>query len=191
MGILQTLSALPGTFTRPRVARPPCESFQVEYDGARDCRAERNLVEQAFKLHRSGKMLVPIIDDASSPQGGRSRTSRYDRFGRSRSWQCTPSTQRKTCPAHRIATTKARLSCRAVAASAKADRLPFRMRARPSTIKPYRLNSARRTTRVRRVTRTTRVRRVTTTDQHSAAHCDRNTAAVPEKRTPGTRGSVS
>jgi MSHA biogenesis protein MshM len=41
-----------------------CEAFQVEHDGARDCRAERNLVEQAFKLHRSGKMLVPIIDDA-------------------------------------------------------------------------------------------------------------------------------
>jgi MSHA biogenesis protein MshM len=41
-----------------------CEAFQVEHDGARDCRAERNLVEQAFKLHRSGKLLVPIIDDA-------------------------------------------------------------------------------------------------------------------------------
>ncbi len=41
-----------------------CEAFQVEYDGARDSKAERNLVEQAFKLHQSGKMIVPIIDDA-------------------------------------------------------------------------------------------------------------------------------
>ncbi|MDA1086800.1 MAG: AAA family ATPase [Verrucomicrobia bacterium] len=41
-----------------------CEAFQVEYEGARDCRAERALVEQVFKLHRAGKMIVPIIDDA-------------------------------------------------------------------------------------------------------------------------------
>lgn len=41
-----------------------CEAFQIEHDGARDCRAERQLVDQAFKLHRAGKMLVPIIDDA-------------------------------------------------------------------------------------------------------------------------------
>jgi len=40
-----------------------CDAFQVEYDGARDCKAERNLVEQAFKMHQSGKMIVPIIDD--------------------------------------------------------------------------------------------------------------------------------
>jgi type II secretory pathway predicted ATPase ExeA len=40
-----------------------CDAFQVEYDGARDCKAERNVVEQAFKLHRAGKMIVPIIDD--------------------------------------------------------------------------------------------------------------------------------
>jgi MSHA biogenesis protein MshM len=41
-----------------------CAAFQVEYDGALDSRAERRLVEQAFKLHQSGKMIVPIIDDA-------------------------------------------------------------------------------------------------------------------------------
>jgi type II secretory pathway predicted ATPase ExeA len=40
-----------------------CDAFQVEYDGVRDCKGERNLVEQAFKLHQSGKMIVPIIDD--------------------------------------------------------------------------------------------------------------------------------
>jgi MSHA biogenesis protein MshM len=41
-----------------------CDAFQVQVDGARDCKAERNLVEQAFKMHRNGKMIVPIIDDA-------------------------------------------------------------------------------------------------------------------------------
>lgn len=40
-----------------------CDAFQVEYDGARDAKAERNLVEQAFKLHQNGKTIVPIIDD--------------------------------------------------------------------------------------------------------------------------------
>ncbi len=40
-----------------------CDAFQVEYDGARDRKAERKLVEQAFKLYQNGKMIVPIIDD--------------------------------------------------------------------------------------------------------------------------------
>jgi len=40
-----------------------CDAFQVEYDGLRDCKGERNLVQQAFKLHQNGKMIVPIIDD--------------------------------------------------------------------------------------------------------------------------------
>ena len=41
-----------------------CDAFQVEHEGQRDCRAEKALVEHAFKLHRNGKMIVPIIDDA-------------------------------------------------------------------------------------------------------------------------------
>jgi len=41
-----------------------CEAAQVEYDGTRDSKAEIKLVDQAFKLHRAGKMIVPIIDDA-------------------------------------------------------------------------------------------------------------------------------
>src|SRR5271157_1669874 len=40
-----------------------CEAFQIELDG-RDCKCERLLVQEAFRLHRTGKMLVPIIDDA-------------------------------------------------------------------------------------------------------------------------------
>lgn len=40
-----------------------CDAFQVEHDGSRDAKGERNLVEQAFKIHQSGKMIVPIIDD--------------------------------------------------------------------------------------------------------------------------------
>jgi type II secretory pathway predicted ATPase ExeA len=41
-----------------------CGAFDVEYDGLRDCRAERNLIEEAYKRHRAGKLLVPIVDDA-------------------------------------------------------------------------------------------------------------------------------
>jgi len=40
-----------------------CQAFQIEFEG-RDHRCERLLVEEAFKIHRAGKMLVPIIDDA-------------------------------------------------------------------------------------------------------------------------------
>ncbi len=40
-----------------------CEAFEIEYHG-RDHRCERLLVQEAFRLHRNGKMLVPIIDDA-------------------------------------------------------------------------------------------------------------------------------
>jgi len=40
-----------------------CEAFQVEFDG-RDCKCERLLVQEAFKVHRLNKMLVPIVDDA-------------------------------------------------------------------------------------------------------------------------------
>lgn len=41
-----------------------CQAAQVEYDGAHDSKAEIKLVQQAFKLHREGKTIVPILDDA-------------------------------------------------------------------------------------------------------------------------------
>lgn len=40
-----------------------CGAFQIEFDG-HDHHCEKLLVQEAFRLHRSGKMLVPIIDDA-------------------------------------------------------------------------------------------------------------------------------
>lgn len=40
-----------------------CQAFQIEFTG-HDHQCERLLVQEAFKIHRSGKMLVPIIDDA-------------------------------------------------------------------------------------------------------------------------------
>jgi len=40
-----------------------CEAFQIQFEG-RDHHCERLLVQEAFRLHRTGKMLVPIIDDA-------------------------------------------------------------------------------------------------------------------------------
>ncbi len=40
-----------------------CDAFGIEHEG-RDHRCEKLLVQEAFRLHRSGKMLVPVIDDA-------------------------------------------------------------------------------------------------------------------------------
>lgn len=40
-----------------------CEAFQIEFAG-RDHHCERLLVQEAFRVYRAGKMLVPIIDDA-------------------------------------------------------------------------------------------------------------------------------
>lgn len=40
-----------------------CEAFQIDFEG-HDHRCERLLVQEAFRLHRTGKMIVPIIDDA-------------------------------------------------------------------------------------------------------------------------------
>lgn len=40
-----------------------CQAFQIEHDG-RDCKCEAALVQEAFRLHRKGLMIVPIIDDA-------------------------------------------------------------------------------------------------------------------------------
>lgn len=49
--------------TYTNTVRILCAAFQIKFDG-RDCRCEKELIEEAFKLHRNGKMLVPIIDDA-------------------------------------------------------------------------------------------------------------------------------
>ena len=40
-----------------------CAAFQIEFNG-QDHHCEKLLVQEAFRLHRAGKMLVPIIDDA-------------------------------------------------------------------------------------------------------------------------------
>lgn len=40
-----------------------CEAFKVEYEG-RDHKCERMLVAESFRLHRSNKLLMPVIDDA-------------------------------------------------------------------------------------------------------------------------------
>jgi len=40
-----------------------CDAFHIEFNG-HDHHCEKLLVQEAFKIHRSGKMLVPIIDDA-------------------------------------------------------------------------------------------------------------------------------
>ena len=55
-----------------------CDAFQVEYDGLRDCRGEKALVEQAFKLHRAGKMIVPLCE-AFDYVKWRPATSRFPR----------------------------------------------------------------------------------------------------------------
>jgi len=49
--------------TYHNILRILCESFQIELE-SRDFQCERSLIKEAFKIHRSGKMLVPIIDDA-------------------------------------------------------------------------------------------------------------------------------
>lgn len=49
--------------TYTNTVRILCSGFQIDFDG-RDCRCEKELIEEAFKLHRKGRMLVPIIDDA-------------------------------------------------------------------------------------------------------------------------------
>ena len=40
-----------------------CQAFSIDFEG-HDHRCERLLVQEAFSLHRAGKLLVPIIDDA-------------------------------------------------------------------------------------------------------------------------------
>ena len=40
-----------------------CQAFQIEFEG-HDHHCERLLVQEAFRIHRAGQMLVPVIDDA-------------------------------------------------------------------------------------------------------------------------------
>jgi type II secretory pathway predicted ATPase ExeA len=40
-----------------------CAAFQIEF-GGHDHHCEKLLVQEAFRLHRAGRLLVPIIDDA-------------------------------------------------------------------------------------------------------------------------------
>ena len=49
--------------TYTNTVRILCQAFQIAFDG-RDCRCESMLIEEAFKMYRKGKMIVPIIDDS-------------------------------------------------------------------------------------------------------------------------------
>jgi type II secretory pathway predicted ATPase ExeA len=40
-----------------------CQAFEIEFDGG-DFKVERQLIDQAFTLHRTGKLLAVLIDDA-------------------------------------------------------------------------------------------------------------------------------
>lgn len=40
-----------------------CQAYGIDFDG-RDCSCERRLIEEAFRLHRQGRMLALLIDDA-------------------------------------------------------------------------------------------------------------------------------
>ena len=40
-----------------------CQAFEIEFDGG-DFKVERQLIDQAFNLHRTGKLLAVLIDDA-------------------------------------------------------------------------------------------------------------------------------
>jgi len=61
-----------------------CAAFQIEFNG-QDHHCERLLVQEAFRLHRAGKLLVPIIDDAHLMQSDGLRKLRllFEDFPRS------------------------------------------------------------------------------------------------------------
>ena len=61
-----------------------CAAFQIEFNG-QDHHCEKLLVQEAFRLHRAGKMLVPIIDDAHLMQSDGLRKLRllFEDFPRS------------------------------------------------------------------------------------------------------------
>ena len=40
-----------------------CQAYGIDFDG-RDCSCERRLIEEAYRLHRQGRMLALLIDDA-------------------------------------------------------------------------------------------------------------------------------
>lgn len=45
------------------ILRILCEAFQIDFEGG-DYRCERQLIDEAHRLNRAGKMLAPVIDDA-------------------------------------------------------------------------------------------------------------------------------
>lgn len=49
--------------TYTNTVRILCQAFSIDFNGL-DARCERELIQEAFRLHRQGKMVVPIIDDA-------------------------------------------------------------------------------------------------------------------------------
>jgi MSHA biogenesis protein MshM len=61
-----------------------CQAFQIEFTG-QDHHCERLLVQEAFRHHRAGKLLVPIIDDAHlmQPEGLRKLRLLFEDFPRS------------------------------------------------------------------------------------------------------------
>ena len=50
-------------YTYHNTLRILCQAFQIDFTG-HDHHCERLMVQEAFKIHRAGKMLKPIIDDA-------------------------------------------------------------------------------------------------------------------------------
>jgi type II secretory pathway predicted ATPase ExeA len=49
--------------TYTNTVRILCQAFAIDYNGL-DARCERELIQEAFRLHQKGRMVVPIIDDA-------------------------------------------------------------------------------------------------------------------------------
>lgn len=49
--------------TYTNTVRILCQAFSIDFNGL-DARCERELIQEVFRLHRQGKMVVPIIDDA-------------------------------------------------------------------------------------------------------------------------------
>ncbi len=49
--------------TYTNTVRILCQAFSIDFNGL-DARCERELIQEAFRLHRQGRMVVPIIDDA-------------------------------------------------------------------------------------------------------------------------------
>lgn len=70
--------------TYTNTVRIMCQAFQIPHDG-RDSRCESLLIEEAFKLYRKGKMIVPIIDDVHLMQADSLRKLRllFEDFPRS------------------------------------------------------------------------------------------------------------